>query len=120
MRSRATLFTLALTVTVALAGCDALPFPRRSQGEKVWRKHCANCHGINGSGDTPAFMGEQYADLRDDVWRAGGNDGAMELVIRDGVFGKMPAFPQLTEEEVRDVIGHIHVLRGERASGTSS
>jgi mono/diheme cytochrome c family protein len=120
VRSRYALFALALTTAVALVGCDALPFPRRSQGEKVWRKHCAQCHGINGSGDTPGFMGQPYADLRDDIWRAGGNDGAMESVIRDGVFGKMPGFPQLTLEEVRAVIDHIHVLRGERTSGTSS
>lgn len=119
MRSRYALFTLVLTAAVALAGCDSLPFPRRSQGEKVWRKHCAKCHGINASGDTPGFMGEPYADLRDEVWRAGGNDGAMEYVIREGVFGKMPGFPQLTPEEVRAVIGHIHVIRGERSSGTT-
>ncbi|HEX6862530.1 MAG TPA: c-type cytochrome [Thermoanaerobaculia bacterium] len=120
MRSRYALFALALTTAVALAGCDALPFPKRSQGEKVWRKHCAQCHGIDGNGETPGFMGEQYAGLLDDVWRAGGNDGAMDSVIRDGVFGKMPGFPQLTPEEVQAVIDHIHVLRGERTSGTSS
>ena len=120
MRSRYALFALVLTAAVALAGCDALPFPRRSQGEKVWRKHCAQCHGIDGNGETPGFMGEQYAGLLDDVWRTGGNDGAMETVIRDGVFGKMPGFPQLTPEEVRAVIDHIHVLRGERTSGTSN
>lgn len=120
MRTRYTLFTLALAAAVALAGCDDLPFPRRTQGEKLWRKHCAQCHGINGSGDTPGYMGEGYADLRDDVWRAGGNDGAMESVIKQGVFGKMPGYPQLTPEEVRAIIAHIHVLRGERTSGTSS
>lgn len=113
------LYALFLITAVVLAGCDALPFPKRSAGEKVWRKQCAQCHGINASGDTPGFMGQPYADLRDDVWRAGGNDGAMESVIRDGVFGKMPGFPQLTPEEVRAVIDHIHVLRGERTSGTS-
>lgn len=120
MRSRYALFALVLTAAVALAACDALPFPKRSQGEKVWRRHCAQCHGIKGDGETPGFMGEQYASLLDDAWRAGGNDGAMESVIRDGVFGKMPGFPQLTPEEVRAVIDYIHVLRGERTSGTSS
>jgi mono/diheme cytochrome c family protein len=120
VRSRYLLFALTLTTAAALAGCDSLPFPRRSQGEKVWRKHCAQCHGINGSGDTPGYMGQPYADLRDDVSRAGNNDGSMESVIRDGVFGKMPGFPQLTPEEVRAVIDHIHVLRGEGTSGTSN
>lgn len=119
MKARHAVFTLGLSVAVVLAGCDSLPFPRRSQGEKVWRKHCAMCHGINASGDTPGYMGEPYADLRDEIWRAGGNDGAMQSVIEKGVFGKMPGYPQLTPEEVRAVIDHIHVLRGERTSGTS-
>lgn len=119
MRSRNALFTLALTAAVALAGCDHLPFLKRSAGEKVWRKHCANCHGIQGTGETPGFMGEQYASVVDDNWRSGSNDGAIEAVIRNGVFGKMPGFPQLTPDEVRAVIDHIHVLRGERTSGTS-
>lgn len=120
MRARTALFTLVLTAAVALAGCDALPFPRRSQGEKIWRKHCAKCHGINGDGETPGIMGEQYGSLVDENWRAGGNDGAMESVIKNGVFGKMPGYPQLTEGEMRAVIDHIHVLRGERTSGTSN
>lgn len=120
MSSRYPLFALAVTAAVVLAGCDDLPLLKRSQGEKVWRKHCATCHGIQGTGETPGFMGEQYASLVDDNWRAGGNDGAMESVIRQGVFGKMPGFPQLTPEEVRAVIDHIHALRGERTSGTSS
>ena len=119
MRPRYALFTLTLTAAVALAGCDHLPFLKRSPGEKVWRKHCANCHGAQGTGETPGFMGEQYASLVDDNWRAGGNDGAMESVIRNGVFGKMPGFPQLTPDEVKAVIDHIHALRGERTSGTS-
>ncbi|HWM95127.1 MAG TPA: cytochrome c [Thermoanaerobaculia bacterium] len=118
MRARYAVFTLALAAAVAFAGCDLLP--QRSQGEKLWREHCASCHGLNGSGDTPGYMGQAYADLRDDQWRAGGNDGAMEIVIEEGVFGKMPGYPQLTDEEVRALIDYIHVLRGERISGTTS
>jgi mono/diheme cytochrome c family protein len=117
MRLRCGIFALLLGATVALAGCDALF--RRSPGEKVWRQHCAKCHGLNGAGNTPGFMGDVYADLTDDLWREGGSDGAMGVVIGRGVFGKMPGYPQLTPEEVRAVIDHVRVLRGERAAGTS-
>jgi mono/diheme cytochrome c family protein len=116
MKLRYVVFTLALTV--ALAGCDILL--QRSEGEKLWRAHCAKCHGINAAGNTPGYMGETYADLTDDIWHAGGNDGAMEAVIEKGVFGKMPGFPQLTPQQVRALVDHIHVLRGEKTSGTSS
>jgi len=34
-------------------------------------------------------------------------------VIREGVFGKMPANPDLTVEEMRDLLAHLRQLRGE-------
>lgn len=92
---------------------------KRSPGETVWRRSCAECHGIDGAGNTPGYMGETYADLTDDLWRAGGNDGAMESVITGGVFGKMPP-TQLTPGELRAVVAYIHELRGERTRGTSN
>lgn len=89
----------------------------RSLGESTWRRSCAECHGIDGAGNTPGYMGETYADLTDDLWRAGANDGAMEGVITSGVFGKMPP-TQLTPGELRAVIAYIHQLRGEGPHGT--
>lgn len=115
MRARTAFCVLILLAT---AGCERLL--HRSPGETLWRQNCANCHGIDGSGNRPGYMGETYADLRDELWRTGSNDGAMEGVIRGGAFGKMPGFPQLTQEEVRAILDHIHVLRGERTSGTGS
>lgn len=91
----------------------------RSLGESTWRRSCAECHGVDGAGNTPGYMGETYADLTDDLWRAGGNDGAMEAVVMGGVFGKMPP-TRLTAEELRAVIAYIHELRGERTRGTSN
>lgn len=117
MKRQAFAFTLILTAAVSLAGCDILL--KRSAGEKVWRKHCAECHGLDGAGNTPGYMGETYADLRDDLWRTGGNDGAMESVITSGVFSKMPP-ARLTKEELRTVVAYIHELRGERGPGTSN
>jgi mono/diheme cytochrome c family protein len=118
VRVRYLLFSLTLAAIMATAGCDRLL--HRSPGESLWREHCAKCHGLDGNGNTPGYMGETFADLRDDLWQAGGNDGAMEGVIRSGVFGKMPGYPQLTPEEVRAILDYIHVLRGESTSGTSS
>jgi mono/diheme cytochrome c family protein len=117
MRRPIAAFTLILAAAVTLAGCDILL--RRSAGEKVWRKHCAECHGLDGAGNTPGYMGETYADLTDDLWRTAGNDGAMESVIRSGVFSKMPP-ANLTEGELKAVVAYIHELRGERGPGTSN
>lgn len=101
---------------LTLSGCQDL-FPNRSPGEKLYRKHCSECHGMDARGNTPRFMGNAYADLRDDTWRtAAATDGAIGAVIEAGVFGQMPAFSdRLSAEEIRQVAFYIQVLRGERA-----
>jgi len=111
MRSRR---LLPLLVAAALvAGCDQL-LPRRTPGEKLYRKLCAECHGLDARGNTPRFMGNPWADLRDDHWRHGGGDpGAIRAVIVEGVFGSMPAHPELTHQQLRELIDYLLTLRGE-------
>jgi mono/diheme cytochrome c family protein len=101
---------------MSLAGCHQL-FPDRSPGEVLYRKHCSECHGLDAAGNTPRYMGNAYADLRDNTWRtAAANEGALEAVIETGVFGEMPAFgDQLSREEMRQVVFYLQVLRGERS-----
>jgi mono/diheme cytochrome c family protein len=114
MRPRAAAgFALALSAVVTLSACEQL-FPHRSEGEKLFRKHCAECHGLDGAGNTPGYMGDSYADLRDDLWRTGGDSDSMQSVVRDGVFAKMPKFDQLSAKEVRQVVDYVRVLRGEK------
>lgn len=104
-------------ISLATAGCGLMP--ERSPGEKLWRKHCAECHGIGGAGNTPRYMGKLYADLLDDAWRAGGDSIAMADVIRNGVFGEMPAYDHLSEQEIRLLVTYIRELRGEAAPGST-
>ena len=119
MKLRTFAFLLILAAA-AYYGQDLMDMVvRRAPGEKVWRKHCAECHGIDGAGNTPGYMGDTYADLTDNLWRTGGNDGAMESVITSGVFGKMPP-TQLTPGELRAVVAYVHELRGERTRGTTN
>lgn len=114
MRPRALAgFALALAAVMALAACGQL-FPHRSEGEKLYRKHCAECHGLDGAGNTPGYMGDAYADLRDDLWRKGGDPDSMQSVVRNGVFAKMPRYDQLSAKEVRLVVDYVRVLRGEK------
>lgn len=112
-KPRFVLFTAVLAAAVGLGGCKEL-FPHRSEGERLYREHCAECHGLNGAGDTPGYMGNAYADLTDDHWKSGGDPGSMQAVVQSGVFGQMPKFDQLTVKEVRAVVDHVRVLRGEK------
>jgi mono/diheme cytochrome c family protein len=115
----AALSLMVLCLASALSqGCETI-FPKRSEGEKLFRKRCAKCHGFDASGDTPRYMGQAWADLLDNGWKYGGDAPSMEIVIREGVMGKMPANDDLTSEQIRQIIHHIRVLRGEARVGDS-
>lgn len=107
-------FAALLLASVLFAGCEDLVdrFSNRPEDEKLWRKHCAKCHGINGSGNTPGYMGNSYADLTDAVWKAGGSEYAIRRVTEEGVFGEMPGFrQQLTAKELDLLTGYVRKLR---------
>ncbi len=111
---------LALTaLSVLLGGCDVI-FPKRTVGEALYRKHCAQCHGLDGAGNTPGYMGDAWADLLDDSWKSRvASPSSLEQVLRDGVFGKMPAYTrqQISRDEIRELYDHLRVLRGEKRPG---
>jgi cytochrome c oxidase cbb3-type subunit III len=101
-----------------LGGCDQL-FPRRSEGEKLYRENCADCHGLDGRGNTVREMGQPYADLTDDNWKFGGDDYSIANAIREGSFGLMPAYQEkLSEQQIRALVAYLKVLR-QRASGNA-
>ena len=112
MAARSAVYRLAvaaLCLAPVLAGCV-----QRSPGETLYRKHCADCHGIDGSGNTPRYMGNQWANLLDDSWQdAAGDEYSLARVVREGVFAKMPGNAELSDAEVREIVGWVFHLRGE-------
>jgi len=110
-RRAALLLLPALALTAA--GCEV--FAPKDPGERIFRRFCSECHGVDGRGNTPRFMGNAWADLADNSWREYGDDNSLETVIREGVFGKMPARNELTSEEMRALLTYLRKLRGETA-----
>lgn len=110
------LVTAALAVGIAcFSGCQQVELLLAdSEGERLWIKHCNRCHGYDGAGNTPQTIGNPRADLTDDYWVFGGDRAAMERAIRTGVFGEMPAFEDLSPDELKALVLHIQELRGER------
>ena len=102
----------ACLAAIVSLGCDEL-MPKRSEGEKLYRKRCTTCHGVDGAGNTPRYMSNPGADLLDNAWKHGNTDGAIGEVIRYGVLAEMPDNEDLTQEQIDAIVAHIRDLRGE-------
>ena len=109
------LVTLLLPVLLFFGlGCGDL-IPKRTAGEKLYRKHCADCHGLRGDGHTLRFMGNPKADLTDSFWKYGGGDSlAIQETVRQGLVERHPASLQrLDREQVKEIADWVLKLRGE-------
>lgn len=96
-----------------LTGCGAV-LPQRSEGEKLYRKHCAECHGVDGAGQTLQSMGDNNADLLDQSWRHGLGPSGIETVLSQDLVFKHPTFSRkLSSEQIKQIGRHVRKLRGE-------
>ena len=105
--------SIALTAAVTLGlvaqeasrnpKADALKRPEVVRGQAVFQGNCAACHGINaGGGMGPNLV--QSSLVRHDV--AGDSIGT---VVHEGRMDKgMPAFPQITDAQVKDIAAFLH------------
>ncbi len=110
---------LGCALALLLGGCDKI-FPRRLPGEQLYVDNCADCHGMDGRGNTAREMGQPYADLTDDQWKFGGEDGEIANAIREGSFGLMPGFQEkLNEQQVKELVSYLRVLRKRAGTGSS-
>ena len=101
-------------VLLTLAGCEEI-LPKRTVGEKLYRKHCLDCHAADGAGQTIRSMGETYADLLDDTWRYAGDAPGIRTVLSQDLVFDHPTFSRkLSSEEIKQITEHVLTLRGER------
>lgn len=96
----AALLSANLVAASAMAATD---------GARLFREHCAACHGGDGQGGVgvplalPAFLD-------------GVDDGFLSTTIRRGRPGRvMPAFGQLTDGEIRAIVRHMRGWSGRPA-----
>jgi mono/diheme cytochrome c family protein/uncharacterized membrane protein len=102
-----------------LAAPDALGmFARPDQamvvrGEPLFVANCATCHGGRGQGDgeQAGLNGIIPANLTVSHARAH-SDADLANWIRNGIAGtKMPGFPDLTDEEIADIVAYVRELQ---------
>ena len=76
------------------------PNPASSPGEQTYRTRCSLCHGIDRLGQPPSFpsllgVGERLGDA------------GIVTQLRNGK-GRMPAFPDLSEAQVSELLSFLH------------
>jgi len=107
----------ACLIGALLGGCDKL-FPHRSPGEQLYVDNCADCHGLDGRGNTVREMGQPYADLTGEVSKFGSDDASIANAIREGSFGLMPGFQQkLNDQQIEALVAYLRVLRQRARTG---
>jgi len=114
VRSSRSAALLLVWTLLFVCGCGDL-FVKKSSGEKLYRKNCADCHGLDGKGHTIRYMGNPNANLTDSSWKYGGGDSvAIQNVLFQGLVERHPSSLQrLQSNEVKAIAGWVLELRGE-------
>jgi len=123
MRLPVSVLSAATVALVLPAVAGAQPAPdlgteeQRAAGELVYAKYCAQCHGDQGDGQGIAapFLRPAPRDFTSGKYKVRSTptgylptDEDLRRSIREGLPGTgMPAFPILTDTQVRDVIYHL-------------
>lgn len=111
MSLRASLVVFAVAALSSTAGRAAA-----SAGKTVYDRDCTQCHGAAGKGDgeEAQYLTPTPKDFASGILEKRGDD-FLAAVIAEGGKAKglsesMPAFPKLSRQEVKDVIGYIRQL----------
>ena len=106
---------LLFTLWVASASAASAGDP--GKGKDIYTKSCASCHGPAGKGDgvAAAALNPKPTNLADKATMSKVDDAALTNVIAKGgaAVGKsplMPAFSQLKDQEVKDVVAYIRSI----------
>jgi len=114
MKIQATLIAILAFVVVpaeAQSPLDTLTEADIADGERLFRLHCARCHGIDGAG------GEGSNLVRAKLKYAPDDESLIE-VMGEGIPGTgMPAFWTLDEKQATRVAGYVRTLGRLEAKG---
>jgi mono/diheme cytochrome c family protein len=97
-------FLILTSLTLPAVAEEGAP---KDEGQELYQKKCAMCHGANGVAKP---TGKGSANLNDPEWQKATTDEAIAKVTLEGK-NKMPKFEgKLTPEQVQAIIDHIRKL----------
>jgi cytochrome c6 len=108
-----------LLAALLVAGLMAFAVPAAAaDGDALWTKNCTKCHGADGKGDTKIGKKLKVKDMTSADWQKATSDEAMTKDIKEGKGDPdedgekpMPAYPKLTDEEVKALVAHVRSLK---------
>lgn len=106
------LITIIVGAQVAIAAPNEPESERADvgQGEKVFVRHCAGCHGSEGKGDGYLLLGPEPANLTRPTTKRK-SDVMLLQTIHEGK-PNMPSWKtRLSEEDSRAVLAYIRTLK---------
>ena len=101
---RILLLSLPLLLTACSGGADdtaAELVGDATAGATVYSANCTGCHGADGLGDTAPALADIAAEF---------DDAQLAEIVVNGTDEGMPAFPQLSEQEVADVVAYLRTF----------
>ncbi|MBI4486435.1 MAG: cytochrome c [Acidobacteria bacterium] len=82
----------------------------RARGGRLFREHCALCHGQRGDGRGPRREGLTQAprDFTNAAWRTSTSPRRVFYAIREGIpHSSMPGWKALTEQDAWDLTAYL-------------
>ena len=107
------LFFSALSVLTATP-TRAISAPVAPTPKQLYRKHCAECHGLDGRAKTTKAKFNHARDIADAQWQEDVTDERIFNSITNGrnVRGNMPAFgDKLNDAQVNSLVTFVRGLR---------
>ena len=107
--------SLFIAVLIAVPFVAARPALADDDVSAIWKKKCANCHGMDGKADTKMGHSQKIADMTTDKWQKEWTDSKMKDAIvngikKDGKDTKMKAFGDKLKPE--EIAGLMKFVRG--------
>ena len=108
----------SIAAVLVLVACQASAGPERElSGERIYQRHCARCHGVDGR---PTREMPTARDLTIDSYMKTVSDEQIKMVIQRGKPPQMPGFGmQFAEPSMKVLVAYVRSLSDPEVVGAT-